>query len=64
MAKQTGRNKSVDLGQLQSEFEAATKSYHSAEKALARAQEARNSAKAQAAAADQALRVAAQSVLG
>lgn len=56
--------KSVDLGQLQSEFEAATKSYHASEKTLARAQELRNANKARAQAADNALRSAAQTVLG
>lgn len=57
-------NKSVDLGALQTEFELAEKNYHASEKALARAQELRNAAKSRREAADQALRVAAQAVLG
>lgn len=56
--------KSVDLGQLQSEFEAATKAWHASEKALARAQELRNTTKKKAEEADVALRTATQSVLG
>ncbi len=57
-------NKSIDLGALQANFEIAAKSYHAAEKALARAQEERIKTKAAMGAADQALRQAAQAVLG
>lgn len=60
----TKAQKSVDLGELQAEFQLATKSYHGAEKALARAQELRNANKKRMESADTALRVAAQSVLG
>lgn len=56
--------KSLDLGLLQEQFESDSKAYHTAEKALARAQEARNSAKSRRDSSDQALRTAAQAVLG
>ncbi len=63
MPKQT-KTKSIDLGALQSQFEVDSKAYHAAEKALARAQELRNACKVRRDASDQALRNAAQTVLG
>ena len=58
------KTKAIDLGALQSQFELATKEYHASEKALARAQETRDKAKASRDAADAQLRNAARSVLG
>lgn len=58
------KDQSVNLGRLQGEFELARKEYHAAEKALARANEARNSAKRKFESTDASLRAAAQAVLG
>lgn len=64
MPAKTVKTKSIDLGKLQDQFELADKEYRSAEKALARGQEDRDTKKARLAAADSALQAAVRSVRG
>lgn len=58
------KKQSVDLGELQADFILAQKAHISAEKALKRAQDARDSAKVKASTAETALRDASRTVLG
>lgn len=58
------RGKSIDLGQAQANFEVAQRDHFAAERALAKAQEQRDKAKAVFQAADTQLKDAVRSVLG
>ena len=63
MAKST-KTTSINLGQLQEEFQLSQREWQASERALARAQESRDSFRAKAQAADAALRDATRTVLG
>ncbi len=58
------KSKSVDLGKAQEEFEVSQRDWQAAERALARAQEGRDKARARYQAADEFLRGASRAVLG
>lgn len=56
--------KAINLGRLQTQFETTARAAKAAERALKRAQEARDTSRAQAVAAETALRDATRTVLG
>ncbi len=58
------KTQAIDLGTLQEAFQLSQRDWHSAERALAQAQDLRDKKRAAAKAADQALRDATRTVLG
>lgn len=64
MTSKTVKAQAIDLGRLQAEFETRQREWHATERALARAQEARDMARSKAQSADNALRDATRTVLG